>query len=275
MVSTHTSNGKERKINDTDTTKGNSPHKLLINRLIPEIIPVVIPPVNQTTTDGVAASGRDLHAVHRVLSKDIVVGVSRSAARIFEGPPVVNLKDTGETTPREKSTVGITPRATTPVRVGTGPLVSPTRMGSQDIGGPRRFIVPQEVSNTDTLDASINGIYSKHTDPAPTWSKLISSKFSKESSSNIYYHFRMNRASDNVLRESPNFMDLGMSYFNTTDELGSVFFPTTRIGYPTHGSKWITRSHFISEATADKVSGEKSSTTIILKVILKLVKEKC
>ena len=32
LVDTHTSDGNERKITDTDTTKGISPHKLLTNR---------------------------------------------------------------------------------------------------------------------------------------------------------------------------------------------------------------------------------------------------
>ena len=72
LVDTHTSDGKKRKITDTDTTKGNSPHKLLTNREIPAIIQGVIPPVKQTTADGVATSGRVLHAVRAVLHKEIV-----------------------------------------------------------------------------------------------------------------------------------------------------------------------------------------------------------
>ena len=35
LVDTHSSDRKKRKITDTDTTKGNSPHKLLTNREIP------------------------------------------------------------------------------------------------------------------------------------------------------------------------------------------------------------------------------------------------
>ena len=46
-VDTHTSDGNKRKVTDTDTTNGNYPHKLLINRLTPEIIPVVIPPIDR------------------------------------------------------------------------------------------------------------------------------------------------------------------------------------------------------------------------------------
>ena len=143
MVATHTSEGKERKVTDTDTTKGNSPHKLSINRLIPEITPVVITLVNQTTADGVAASGGTLHAVRTVLLKDIVPDAAHSAAHVFKDPLVVNWKVTGGTIPQDRNTFGIPPRATTPVRIGTVPLVPPTRMGSQDIGSPRRSIGPQ------------------------------------------------------------------------------------------------------------------------------------
>ena len=63
----------------------------------------------------------------------------------------------------------------------------------------------------------------------------------------------MSLASDTVLIESPNFMDFGMLSVDTTDELGSIFYPTTRIGSVTHGSNWLPRIHFISEATADRV----------------------
>ena len=52
-VATHTSDGKKRKVTDTDTNNGNSPRKLLINRLIPEIIPVIIPPIDHITMDRV------------------------------------------------------------------------------------------------------------------------------------------------------------------------------------------------------------------------------
>ena len=60
-VATHTSDGKKIKISDTGTTNRKSQHKLLINRLIPYIIPVVIPPIDQTNADGVAASGGTLN----------------------------------------------------------------------------------------------------------------------------------------------------------------------------------------------------------------------
>ena len=84
VVATHTSDKNKIKVTDTDTTDRNSPHKLLINRLIPYIIPVIILSVNQTNVDGVAASGGTLHAVHTILSKEIFADAARGAAHVFK-----------------------------------------------------------------------------------------------------------------------------------------------------------------------------------------------
>ena len=90
VVATHTSDGKKRKVTATDTTKGNSPYKLLTNRKIPAIIPSVIPLVNQMTADGVATSGRAFHEVHVDLHTEIVTGAAHNTAHVLKYPPVVN-----------------------------------------------------------------------------------------------------------------------------------------------------------------------------------------
>ena len=105
LVGTHTSNGKKRKFTDTDTTKDNSPHKLLMNQEIKAIIPVVIPIVNQATTDEVAKNGRALHAVHAVIHKTIITGAMRSAAGVLKDPPVVNWKDARGPVPQDRNTI--------------------------------------------------------------------------------------------------------------------------------------------------------------------------
>ena len=184
--------------------------------------------------------------------------MARSAARVFKDPPVINLKEKCGTNPWYRNTVLLPSRATTPVWIGTGPSLPPISIRIQEIEGIRRSIIPQEVRNSEPLDASINRISSKHRDLVPNWSKLIGRKFTNESSADVYARCRVNLASDTVLSESPNFMDLGLSSVDTTDELGSVFSPTTRIGLATHGYNWILHIHRISEATADRVSGKKS-----------------
>ena len=150
------------------------------------------------------------------------------------------------------------PGTTTPVWTSTGPSVPPISIGSQTIEGPRRTIIPQEVRNAEPLDASIHIIPSKHRDPTQSWSKIIGGKLANKSSADVYARFQMNLASDTALYESKNSIDFGLSHVDTTDEIGSVFAPTTRIGSATHGSDWIPRSHCISEATVDRVSAVKS-----------------
>ena len=68
----------------------------------------------------------------------------------------------------------------------------------------------------------------------------------------------MNFGGDTVLSESPNFMNFELSSVNATDEIRSVFVPTTRVVRPTNGSKWIPPGHYISEATYDRVCEKKA-----------------
>ena len=53
----------------THTTNQYSPHKLLINRLIPEIIPVAVLPIEQTIAEYAAGSGETLHVRRAIISK--------------------------------------------------------------------------------------------------------------------------------------------------------------------------------------------------------------
>ena len=89
----------------TQTTNIYSPHKLLINR----IIPVAIPPIYQTVADDAAGSRETLHARRTIILKDIVTDVVCSAARVFQNPVVVRWHGTGGTTPQDgKTAVGST-----------------------------------------------------------------------------------------------------------------------------------------------------------------------
>ena len=101
-VATHISDGQKRKGTDTDTTNGNSPHKLLINQLIPEIILVAILPIYRTIADDAAGIGDTLHVCCTILSKDIVMDAARSAAHVFRDPADVIQHGTDRTTRREE-----------------------------------------------------------------------------------------------------------------------------------------------------------------------------
>ena len=104
-VASHTNDGKKRKVSDTDTANGNSPYKLLINRLIPEIIPVFTPSIYQTTVNGVAASRGSLYERQMILSQEILTDAAHSATRIFKDPTVVNWIDTDGKCPRDGNNV--------------------------------------------------------------------------------------------------------------------------------------------------------------------------
>ena len=147
---------------------------------------------------------------------------------------------------------------TTPVRVGGGPSVSPTRMGSQEIGSPSGSINPEEVRNAQPFDTSINEISDKHRDPALTLSKVIGHKLSKESSAGVYLRCRMNFMNDSVLTESPTLMNLGLSSVHPSDELGSFRIPATRIRRAINVSNWIPPGHLIGEVTLDRMSRTRS-----------------
>ena len=58
----------------------------MINQLIPEIIPVVIPSIDQTTADGDAASEETLHVRCTILPKEMTTDAARGAARVFRTP---------------------------------------------------------------------------------------------------------------------------------------------------------------------------------------------
>ena len=82
-VATHTSERRKRKFTDTETTNVNSLHKLLINRLITEIIPFATSPIDKKTADDAAGSGETLHARCTILSKEIVMDAARRAAHFY------------------------------------------------------------------------------------------------------------------------------------------------------------------------------------------------
>ena len=129
--------------------------------------------------------------------------------------------------------------------------MSPISIGSQNIEGPTRSIILQEVRNTEPLDAFINRSPDKHRNITPTWSKVIGSKTFPNESVEVYARGRKNFGSYIVLSKSPNFMDFGLWFVNTTDELRFVFITTTLTQRLKDGSHWIPSGHDISEATVD------------------------
>ena len=83
LVATHASDRSKRKITDNYTIKGNSTHKLILNRLIPKTTPGAIRTIDQAITEDVAGIGETLDVRQTVLSKDIITDAARSGARIY------------------------------------------------------------------------------------------------------------------------------------------------------------------------------------------------
>ena len=210
MVATHTSDRKKRKVTDTNTTNENYPRKLLTNWLIPEIIPVAILPIDQTIAEDAAGNIETLHALHKIISKEIVTDVACSAARFLRTPVDVSWIGTDRTTPWDKNTAIDSTRLASPVWIGGSTTGYPSRNGRQYIISPRVPIGTQCSRDAQTLDTYINGIYSKDRNPAPTWSKAIGCKFTDESSADVNLRSRMNLTRDAVITESPNFVNLGL-----------------------------------------------------------------
>ena len=187
-----------------------------------------------------------------ILTKEIGTDVVRSAARVLQNPTDVSRHGTDGTTAQDGNTAIGSDRLTSPVRIYGSTTDSPNRTGNQDIISPRGAIGPQWSSDADPLDASIRVFPAKYRDPTPIFSKLIGRKFTNKFSTDFNSRCQMNFGSDAVLIESPYFVNLGLTSMHTSNELGSVFVPTTGIGTPTDGSNWILVSHSIGEVAADR-----------------------
>ena len=79
LVATHTSDGKKRKVTDTDTTNINYPQKLLINRTLL----MIIPPIDPHIADGLASGRGTTHALQMPALNLIVTDAARSGAHVF------------------------------------------------------------------------------------------------------------------------------------------------------------------------------------------------
>ena len=140
---------------------------------------------------------------------------------------------------------------------------SPMRNGNQDIVSPRRSMIATEARNAEPLDSPINRISAAHGHSTSIFIKVIGTKTVSGESAGVYVHERMDFASNSVVAESPNFLDLGLSPANKADKLKSIISPTTRVKGLTDSSKWIASRHGCKEVTARKVSEEKAYSNYI------------
>ena len=159
LVATYTSDRNERKITDTDTTNGNCPHKLILNRFIPKITPGAFRPIHQTITDDVVGTGETLKVRQTVLSKEIATDATCSDARIFQTPREVRRMIRDITTTKYGNTVVETFRLTPPVQICHSTTDSPIRNRNQEIINPIGPVGPQWIRNAKKLKTSIDGFF--------------------------------------------------------------------------------------------------------------------
>ena len=181
LVATHTREGKKRQVTDTDTTNGNYPQKLLFNRTLP----MITPPIEPRIADGVADVRGTTHARQTIALKVIVTNTARSSARVFRDIADVNKKDMDGTIPQNIINSRRYPRLNSPVLIGGGTTISPTRMGSQDISSPKGPTNSVEVRNSQIFHTSINRNSAENGDPTPAFGKIIGRELSHESRSGI------------------------------------------------------------------------------------------
>ena len=110
-----------------------------------------------------------------------------------------------------------------------------------------------EVMNSQPFHTPSNENPPKNGYPTPTFSKVIGRKLSNNPSADIYLRCQMNFTRDAIINKSPNFMNLGLSAVNTSNELRPFSILTIRTGSPIDGSNCLPPGYLIGEVTAARM----------------------
>ena len=216
-------------------------------------------------TIDVAGIRENLGALQTVLSKEIVTDAARSGAHIFRTPRDVSRTGRDGSTPRDVNTSIVAARLTPPIQIFHSTSDFPTRTGTQEIINPIGPAGPQWISKAKKLKTSINYFFAENRGPKPSFSKVVGCKDTADPRVDVNSRCGMNFGSDFVVTPNQNFVDFGIASVNTTDKLGSVSVPTTRVGIPKNSSDWLQQRHDFEEATADRVSETKENINYIKK----------
>ena len=107
----------------------------------------------------------------------------------------------------------------------------------------------------------------------PIFSKVVGCKFAEDSSVEVNSCCGMNFRSSAVFTPNTKSINLGITSINTTDKIGSVSVPTTRVGMKMGSSDWIRHGHGIEEATVDRESKTRANIDYILKSDFETMRE--
>ena len=138
---------------------------------------------------------------------------------------------------------------------------SPIQNRNQDIINTVGPVSHQWIKSAEKLKTSIDGFFAEDRGLKHIFSKIIGCNFAYNSSINVNSHCRMKSRSNAIFTQNPNFINLGNPSVNTTDKLGSVSVPTTRLS-STDVSVWIWKIHDIEEATEDRVIKREQTVTM-------------
>ena len=189
-----------------------------------------------------------------MLPKKIVMDVARSGTRIFRAPREVIQTGRDGYTPRDVNAAVTTARLTPSNPSFNSTSNFQTRNGNQYIVSPRRSIIATKARNAEPLEAPINRISAVHGHSTSIFSKLIGPKTVSGEIDDVYARKRMDFASNSVVAESPNFLDLGLLPANIADKLESIISPTTIVKGLTDSSNWLASRHGCKEVTVGEVS---------------------
>ena len=189
--------------------------RIIIYRLIPNIIPGKILPIDQDIAEYVAGIKDTLDARETVLSKEIVLDAARSGARTLW-----NHKEGKQDRQGRHHATGRKHRC-------SGCQVHPIRNRNQDIINPIGPVSPQWIRNADKLKTSTNGPFVEDRGPKPIFSKVLGCKFAPVFSVSVNSRCGMNFRSNAVFILNPSFIDLGIASINRTYKLESFSVTTT------------------------------------------------
>ena len=93
------------------------------------------------------------------------------------------------------------------------------------------------------MDTPVDRKLPNYRDSASIFSKVVFCKLSHSSSADLYWICWMDFASKAVQTKAPHFVELELPAVNTSDELGILSTPATRIRRQTDGSHWSAPDH--------------------------------
>ena len=151
------------------------------------------------------------------------------------------------------------PQANYPLMIG-GIGVSLTRehSGSLVVLNKRQSTVSEKIGNTQKFDISVDGKLANDEDSTSIFSKVIGREISHSSSTDLYFRYWMDFASDVIRTEAPNFVDLGLPDVNTWDEFNTFGTSATRIRRTTDGPHWYALDHIFGKAISVGMSVTRS-----------------